>query len=162
MLRDAITSSAEVVHSLKMECKCYLHVGLRKKENRVQTLADFMERALCVLHSHQFTQLSLPPSSADSWLKPIPLINKFSIVMALSQWPPVQTEKNASLEAPQGCFLSLFMQTREMAHPVPTKAFLQSSPEAAMLFAPFGCTHPLPLSCPFCCCRTSSKSADFN
>jgi len=29
-----------------------------------------------------------------------------------------------------------------MAYPVPTKAFLQSSPEAAMLFAPFGCTHP--------------------
>ena len=28
-----------------------------------------------------------------------------------------------------------------MAHPVPTKAFLQPSPEAAMLFAPFGCTH---------------------
>jgi len=29
-----------------------------------------------------------------------------------------------------------------MAYPVPTKAFLQSSPEAAMLFAPFGCTRP--------------------
>ena len=29
-----------------------------------------------------------------------------------------------------------------MAHPVPTKAFLQPSPEAAMLFAPFGYTHP--------------------
>jgi len=56
----------EVVHSLKMECKCYLHVGLRKEENRVQTLAEIMERALRVLHSHQFTQLSLRPSSVDS------------------------------------------------------------------------------------------------
>jgi len=31
-----------------------------------------------------------------------------------------------------------------MAHPVPTKGFLQLSPEAAMLFAPFGCTHSPP------------------
>jgi len=30
-----------------------------------------------------------------------------------------------------------------MAHPVPTMCFLQLSPEAVTLFAPFGCTHPL-------------------
>jgi len=63
---------------------------------------------------------------------------------------------------------------RELAHPVPTKAFLQSSPEAAILFAPFGCTHPLPPVLPFLLVQnlspkdiarndiTSSKSADFN
>jgi len=33
-----------------------------------------------------------------------------------------------------------------MAHPVPTMAFLQPSPEAAMLFVPFGCTHSPALS----------------
>jgi len=33
---------------------------------------------------------------------------------------------------------------REMAHPVPNKGFLQPSPEAAMLFAPFRCTFPCP------------------
>ena len=50
-------------------------------------------------------------------------------------------------------FLSPFMpKTAEMALPVPTKTFLSQSPDAAMLFAPFGCTHPppRPLSCPFC------------
>jgi len=36
-----------------------------------------------------------------------------------------------------------------MAYPVPTRAFLQPSPEAAMLFAPFGCTHPPPPVLPF-------------
>ena len=50
------------------------------------------------------------------------------------------------MEAPQGQnttrFLSQFMQRRrEMTHPVPVKAFLQPSPEAAMVFAPFRCTH---------------------
>ena len=40
-----------------------------------------------------------------------------------------------------------------MAHPGPTKAFLQQSLEAAMYhyFVPFGCTHPTP---PVCSCRT--------
>ena len=36
---------------------------------------------------------------------------------------------------------------QEKAHLVPTKGFLQLSPEAAMLFPPFGCTH-LPPLCP--------------
>ena len=36
-----------------------------------------------------------------------------------------------------------------MAYPVPTKAFLQPSPEAAMLFALFGCTYPPPPVTPF-------------
>ena len=34
-----------------------------------------------------------------------------------------------------------------MALPVPTKSLLKMSPDAAMLFAPFGCTHP-PLPVP--------------
>ena len=36
-----------------------------------------------------------------------------------------------------------------MAHPVPTKGFLQLSSEAAMLFALFGCSHPPPPVLPF-------------
>ena len=36
-----------------------------------------------------------------------------------------------------------------MALPVPTKLLLKTSPDAAMLFAPFGCTHPPPLVPPF-------------
>ena len=33
--------------------------------------------------------------------------------------------------------------------PVPTKSLLRTSPDAAMLFAPFGCTHPPPPVLPF-------------
>ena len=36
-----------------------------------------------------------------------------------------------------------------MARPVPIKDQLQLSLEAAMLFAPFGCTHPPPPVLPF-------------
>jgi len=36
-----------------------------------------------------------------------------------------------------------------MALPVPTKSFLETSPDAAMLFAPFRCTHPPPPIPPF-------------
>jgi len=32
----------------------------------------------------------------------------------------------------------------EMALPVQTKSFLQTSPDATTLFAPLGCTHPSP------------------
>jgi len=32
---------------------------------------------------------------------------------------------------------------------VPTKSLLRTSPDAAMLFAPFRCTHPPPLVPPF-------------
>ena len=58
--------------------------------------------------------------------------------------------------------------------PGATKAFLQPSPEAAMLFAPFGYTHPPPLVSRLSVGTepkfkdiarsdfTSSKSADFN
>ena len=54
--------------------------------------------------------------------------------MRLRKWRPA---------CPEDYFLSPFVQRRrEMAHPVPTKGFLQPSPEAAMLFAPFRCTHP--------------------
>ena len=37
----------------------------------------------------------------------------------------------------------------EMALPVPTKSLLRTSPDAAMLFAPFRCTHPPPPVPPF-------------
>ena len=36
-----------------------------------------------------------------------------------------------------------------MALPVPTRSLLNMSPDAAMLFAPFGCTHPPPPVPPF-------------
>jgi len=63
---------------------------------------------------------------------------------------------------------------REMADPVPTKVSLQQSPEAAMLFAPFGRTHPPPSVLPLLLAQnlspkditgsyiTSTKSADLN
>jgi len=37
----------------------------------------------------------------------------------------------------------------EMDLPVPTKLLLKISPDAAMLFAPFGCAHPPPPVLPF-------------
>ena len=37
----------------------------------------------------------------------------------------------------------------EMALPVPTKSLLKTNPDAAMLFAPFRCTHPPPPVLPF-------------
>ena len=47
-------------------------------------------------------------------------------------------------------FVTPFMPKRiEMALPVPTKSLLKTSPDAAMLFAPFGCTHLPPLVPPF-------------
>ena len=36
-----------------------------------------------------------------------------------------------------------------MALPVPTKSLLKMSSDTAMLFAPFGCTHPPPPVPPF-------------
>ena len=36
-----------------------------------------------------------------------------------------------------------------MVLPVPTKSLLKTSPDAAMLFALFGCTHPPPPVPPF-------------
>ena len=36
-----------------------------------------------------------------------------------------------------------------MALPVPTKLLLKTSPDVAMLFAPFWCTHPSPPIPPF-------------
>jgi len=38
---------------------------------------------------------------------------------------------------------------REMVHPVPTKVFLKLSPDMAVLFVPFGCTHTPPPVPPF-------------
>jgi len=40
-----------------------------------------------------------------------------------------------------------------MALPVPTRLFLKVSPDMAMLFAPFRCTHPPPPILPFCWSR---------
>jgi len=37
----------------------------------------------------------------------------------------------------------------EMALQVPTKSLLKTSPDMAMLFAPFGCTQPPPPVLPF-------------
>ena len=54
-------------------------------------------------------------------------------------------------------FLSPFMlKTREMAYPAPTKGRSKLSPNAAMLFAPFGCTHPPPLAPPFLLAQSPS------
>ena len=39
------------------------------------------------------------------------------------------------------------LKTREMAYPAPTKGCSKLSPDAAMLFAPFGCTSPCPVLC---------------
>ena len=47
-------------------------------------------------------------------------------------------------------FLTPFRPKRtEIVLPVPTKSFLETTPDAAMLFAFFGCTHPLPPIPPF-------------
>jgi len=59
------------------------------------------------------------------------------------------TAWNGGPTQPEGYFLSPFVQRREMAKPVLMKGFLQLSPEAAMWFAPFMCTHPPPLVLPF-------------
>ena len=60
------------------------------------------------------------------------------------------TARNGGPTWPEGYFLSLFMQRRrEMAHPEPTKGFLQLSPEAAMLTGPSVETHPPPPVPPF-------------
>ena len=67
-------------------------------------------------------------------------------------------EKKAEMEVPQGqrTFPSPVMQKRrEMAHPVPTKAFLQPSLEATIWY-PSLLLKPvhLPLSCPLYWHRT--------
>jgi len=57
------------------------------------------------------------------------------------------------MEALQGeiaCFPLHLYQKIEMALPVPTKLLLETSPDAAMLFAPSGAPTHLPLSRPFC------------
>ena len=44
---------------------------------------------------------------------------------------------------------SIYAKRIEMALPVPTKSLLKMSPDVAMLFAPFRCTHPPPPVPPF-------------
>ena len=41
------------------------------------------------------------------------------------------------------------LKTRDLAYPAPTKGCSKLSPDTAMLFAPFGCTHPPPPAPPF-------------
>jgi len=52
------------------------------------------------------------------------------------------------MEALQG-EIEMFLTPKrtEVALPGPVKSFLEMSPDPAMLFAPFGCTHP-PLPIP--------------
>ena len=47
-----------------------------------------------------------------------------------------------------------------MAHPVPTKVFPKLSPETAMLFEPFRCTHPPPPVPPFLLIQNLSPKKD--
>ena len=49
------------------------------------------------------------------------------------KWRPYKVRPLASI--------SIYAKRTEMALSVPTKSFLQMSPDVAMLFAPFGCTH---------------------
>jgi len=44
---------------------------------------------------------------------------------------------------------SIYVKRTEIALPMPTKSLLKTSPDTAMLFAPFGCTHPPPPILPF-------------
>ena len=63
--------------------------------------------------------------------------------MGLKRW-------NEALQVKVRLLVSNSMPKRtEMALPVPTMSFLQLSPDAAMLFAPFGCSHPPPPILPF-------------
>jgi len=65
----------------------------------------------------------------------------------------VQTEKKTEmgvLQSERPVFLSPFVHRRiEVTHPVPTKVFLKLSTDMAILFAPFGRTHPPPPLPPF-------------
>ena len=49
-----------------------------------------------------------------------------------------------------------------MALPVPTRSLLRTSPDAAMLFAPFGCTHPPPPVPPFLLTRTQNLTQNLS
>ena len=86
---------------------------------------------------------------------PHPPINKLAI-KSPEKWQPAVAEKRATNAENGGptrqdsYFLSPFMlKTTEMALPVPTKTFQSQSPDAHMLFAPSGCTHPPPPVPPF-------------
>ena len=89
-------------------------------------------------------------------VRPHPPISK-RLVKSLRKCQPAVAEKRA-LNSGNGAhtrwdrwFLTPFLPKRiEMALPVPTSSLLKTNPDAAMLFAPFRCTHPLPLSRPFC------------
>jgi len=51
---------------------------------------------------------------------------------------------------------SIYSKRMEVALPVPTKSLLKTNPDVAMLFAPFGCTHPPPPVLPFLLTRNHS------
>ena len=87
-----------------------------------------------------FMQVSLQPSYAHSWLKPHPLSNELAIVIAVGQWPSLQSEKIASHQKWRP-----YMARRPFSNPIcakeegngppsaATKGFLQLGPEIAML-----------------------------
>ena len=67
------------------------------------------------------------------------------------------TIKNGGPTSPEGRFLSPFMQRRrEVAHPVPTKDFLQLNPQATMLPGPSVVTCPLSPIPPFLLAQNQS------
>ena len=60
------------------------------------------------------------------------------------------TARNGGVTWPEDCCLSPFVQRKtEIAHPVPTKGFLQQSPEEAMLPGPSVDTRSPPPVPPF-------------
>ena len=71
-------------------------------------------------------------------------------VNAFSDWKlPTVPEMELPKEAEEP-YLHPFKKRREMAKPVPTKAFLQPAKAAGMCMAPCGETHSPPPIPPFC------------
>ena len=94
------------------------------------------------------------PSSISLWLKPHPLINEFSIVMAHSQWLcrlwRSFIARNGGLTKWRLFSKPDHAKEERNGLPVPTNAFfLEASSEEGMWFSPFGCTHPPPPVLPF-------------
>ena len=122
---------------------------------------------LLVYHiSTNFTDVSLQPSCAYSWLKPHPLSNNNH-----GSWPmaaPTEQEisftaRNGGPTRPEDHFLRPFMQRRrEMANRMLTRGYLQLSPEAAMLLGPRVETHPPPPVPPFLELKSKSQGPCWN
>ena len=89
-------------------------------------------------------------SLADTWCEPHPPINKLPI-NTLEKCQPAVAERralnigNGSTTRWDRLFLTPFMpKWTEVALPVPSRSFQQTSPDTAMLFAPFRPTSPYP------------------